>query len=179
VFTARYALSPYIKQIRSVFKGLITVHYKTFHHHHVNHHATFLTSNLYLGISLMVTVAIRALDLKYLVKILDWGGSRNRSRSRYIFFRLRLHLKSLPTPTPQPCFALFIPKYVRLNVKSATGYKLCVSFFWELIVCTSKEVKIIHERRNFQPTNTTREHYNKKNLINRSSGLRCTLRMLI
>jgi hypothetical protein len=35
----------------------------------------------------MVTVAIRALELEYLVKILDWG----RSRSRYIFFRLRLH----------------------------------------------------------------------------------------
>jgi hypothetical protein len=29
----------------------------------------------------MVTVAIRALELDYLVKILDWG----RSRSRYIF----------------------------------------------------------------------------------------------
>jgi hypothetical protein len=29
----------------------------------------------------MVTVAIRALDLEYLVKILDWG----QSRSRYIF----------------------------------------------------------------------------------------------
>jgi hypothetical protein len=26
VFTARYALSPYIKQIRFVFKGLITMH---------------------------------------------------------------------------------------------------------------------------------------------------------
>jgi hypothetical protein len=25
VFTARYALSPYIKQIRSVFKGLIMI----------------------------------------------------------------------------------------------------------------------------------------------------------
>jgi endonuclease/exonuclease/phosphatase family metal-dependent hydrolase len=44
----------------------------------------------------MVTVAIRALELEYLVNILDWG----RSRSRYIFtdsdstynsFRLRLH----------------------------------------------------------------------------------------
>jgi hypothetical protein len=29
----------------------------------------------------MVTVAIMALELEYLVKILDWG----RSRSRYIF----------------------------------------------------------------------------------------------
>jgi hypothetical protein len=29
----------------------------------------------------MVTVAIRALDLEYLVKILDWGPSRGR----YIF----------------------------------------------------------------------------------------------
>jgi hypothetical protein len=29
----------------------------------------------------MVTVGIRALELEYLVKILDWG----RSRSRYIF----------------------------------------------------------------------------------------------
>jgi hypothetical protein len=29
----------------------------------------------------MVTVAIKALDLEYLVKILDWG----RGRSRYIF----------------------------------------------------------------------------------------------
>jgi hypothetical protein len=37
----------------------------------VNHQATFLTCNLYLSISLMVTVAIRALDLEYLVKILD------------------------------------------------------------------------------------------------------------
>jgi hypothetical protein len=45
----------------------------------------------------MVTVAIRALQLEYLVKILDGG----RSRSRYIFtdsdstqnsFRLRLHI---------------------------------------------------------------------------------------
>jgi hypothetical protein len=31
--------------------------------------------------SLMVTVAIRALELEYLVKILDWG----QSRSQYIF----------------------------------------------------------------------------------------------
>jgi hypothetical protein len=46
----------------------------------------------------MVTVAIRALELEYLVKILDWG--RSRSRSRYTVtdsdstensFRLRLH----------------------------------------------------------------------------------------
>jgi hypothetical protein len=57
----------------------------------------------------MITVAIRALELEYLVKVLDWG----RSRSRYIYtdsdstqnsFRLRLHPKFLPTPTPQPCF---------------------------------------------------------------------------
>jgi hypothetical protein len=41
----------------------------------------FLTYNLYLSISLIVTVAIRALELEYLFKILDWG----RSRSRYIF----------------------------------------------------------------------------------------------
>jgi hypothetical protein len=39
----------------------------------------------------MVTVAIRALELEYLVKILDWG----RSRSRYHFF---------PTPTPPENF---------------------------------------------------------------------------
>jgi hypothetical protein len=54
----------------------------------------------------MVTIAIRALELEYLVKILDWR------RSRYILppptpptnsFRLRLHLIFLPTPTPQPC----------------------------------------------------------------------------
>jgi hypothetical protein len=46
VFTARYALSPCIKQIESfVLKGLST--------------------------SLMVTVAIKALKLEYLVKILD------------------------------------------------------------------------------------------------------------
>jgi hypothetical protein len=53
----------------------------------------------------MVTVAIRALELEYLAKVLDWGWSR----SRYILptptppknsFRLRLHLKFLPTPTP-------------------------------------------------------------------------------
>jgi hypothetical protein len=37
----------------------------------------------------MVTVAIRAMELEYLVKILDWG----RGRSRYIFSQLRLHLK--------------------------------------------------------------------------------------
>jgi hypothetical protein len=47
----------------------------------VNHQATFLTYNLYLSTSLMVIVAIRALGLEYLVKILDWG----RSRSRHIF----------------------------------------------------------------------------------------------
>jgi hypothetical protein len=29
MFTARYALSPYIKQIRFVFKGLITLHFLT------------------------------------------------------------------------------------------------------------------------------------------------------
>jgi hypothetical protein len=33
----------------------------------------------------MVTVAIRAVELEYLVKVLDWG------RSRYVFSRLRLH----------------------------------------------------------------------------------------
>jgi hypothetical protein len=42
-----------------------------FHHHCVNHQATVLTYNLYLSISLMVTVAIRALELEYRVKILD------------------------------------------------------------------------------------------------------------
>jgi hypothetical protein len=42
-----------------------------FHHHHVNHQVTFLTYNLYLSISLMVIVAIKALELEYLVKILD------------------------------------------------------------------------------------------------------------
>jgi hypothetical protein len=45
----------------------------------VNHQATFFTYNLYLNISLMVIVDIRALNLEYLVKIL------NLSRSRYIF----------------------------------------------------------------------------------------------
>jgi hypothetical protein len=34
-------------------------------------YATFLTYNLYLSINLMVAVAIRALELEYLVKILD------------------------------------------------------------------------------------------------------------
>jgi hypothetical protein len=62
----------------------------------VNHQATFLTYNLYLSISLRATVAVRALDLECLVKILDWGRIRNRC----IFSRLRLHLKFLPTPTP-------------------------------------------------------------------------------
>jgi hypothetical protein len=62
-----------------------------FHRHHVNHQASFFTYNLYLIVSLMVTVAIRALEFEYLVKILDWG----RSRSRYIFSRLRLHVKIL------------------------------------------------------------------------------------
>jgi hypothetical protein len=37
----------------------------------MNHQATFLTYKLYLSISVMVTVAVRALDLEYLVKILD------------------------------------------------------------------------------------------------------------
>jgi hypothetical protein len=37
----------------------------------------------------MVTVAIGALELEYLVKILDWS----RGPSRYIFSRIRLHLK--------------------------------------------------------------------------------------
>jgi hypothetical protein len=37
----------------------------------MNHQATFQTYNLYLSISLMVAVAIRALELEYLVKILD------------------------------------------------------------------------------------------------------------
>jgi hypothetical protein len=42
----------------------------------------------------MVTVAIMALELEYLVKILDWG----RGRSLYIFSRLRIrfHLKIPP-----------------------------------------------------------------------------------
>jgi hypothetical protein len=47
----------------------------------MNRQATFLTYNLYLSISLMVTVAIRALEMEYLVKILDW----RQSRSLYIF----------------------------------------------------------------------------------------------
>jgi hypothetical protein len=38
----------------------------------------------------MVTVAIRALGLEYLVKILDWG----RSRSWYFSFRLHLKIPS-------------------------------------------------------------------------------------
>jgi hypothetical protein len=46
----------------------------------MNHQATFLTCNLYLSISLMVTVAVRALELEHLVKILDGG----QSWSRYI-----------------------------------------------------------------------------------------------
>jgi hypothetical protein len=54
---------------------------KTFHHHHVNHQTTFLTYNLYLSISLMVIVDIRALNLEYLYKILNWS----LNRSRYIF----------------------------------------------------------------------------------------------
>jgi hypothetical protein len=37
-----------------------------FHHHYVNYQATFWTYNLYLSISLMVSVAIRALKLEYL-----------------------------------------------------------------------------------------------------------------
>jgi hypothetical protein len=63
----------------------------------MNHQANVYTYNVYLSISLMVTVAIRALELEYLVKILD------RGRSQYIFtdfdstqnsFRLRLRLHS-------------------------------------------------------------------------------------
>jgi hypothetical protein len=50
---------------------LILVNLNTFHHHHVNHQVTFLTYNLYLSISLMVIVDIRALNLEYLVKILN------------------------------------------------------------------------------------------------------------
>jgi hypothetical protein len=42
-----------------------------FHNHHVNYRATVQTYNLYLSISLMVTVAMRALELEYLVTILD------------------------------------------------------------------------------------------------------------
>jgi hypothetical protein len=41
-----------------------------FHHHHVNYQATFYAYNLYFSVSLMVTVAIRALELEYLDKIL-------------------------------------------------------------------------------------------------------------
>jgi hypothetical protein len=45
----------------------------------------------------MVTVAIRALDLDYLDKILDWG----RSRSRYIFTDSD-STTPIATPTPHP-----------------------------------------------------------------------------
>jgi hypothetical protein len=44
----------------------------------VNHQATFLTYNLYLSISILVTVALMARELEYLVKILDGGRSRSR-----------------------------------------------------------------------------------------------------
>jgi hypothetical protein len=37
----------------------------------LNHQATFLTYNLYLSVSLMVTAATRPLELEYLVKILE------------------------------------------------------------------------------------------------------------
>jgi hypothetical protein len=47
----------------------------------MNHQATFLTYNLYLSTRVMVIVAISALGLEYLVKILDWGWSW----SQYIF----------------------------------------------------------------------------------------------
>jgi hypothetical protein len=64
----------------------------------VNHQATVYTYNLYLSISLMVTVAIRALVLEYLVKILDCGQSRapqTRKMSRNT--GVRVHNKSLQT----------------------------------------------------------------------------------
>jgi hypothetical protein len=46
----------------------------------------------------MVTVAIRALELEYLVKILDWG----RSWSRYIFTDSDCTQKFLPIATSTP-----------------------------------------------------------------------------
>jgi hypothetical protein len=46
----------------------------------------------------MVTVAIRALELEYLVKILDWG----RSRSRYIFADSNYTLNSFRLRPPSP-----------------------------------------------------------------------------
>jgi hypothetical protein len=52
----------------------------------------------------MVTVAVRALELEYLVKILDWG----RSPSWYIFSRLRLHLKIPSDSTALGITALYI-----------------------------------------------------------------------
>jgi hypothetical protein len=41
--------------------------YKTFHRHYVNHQATFLTYNLYLSISLMVTVA--SIYLRFYIEV--------------------------------------------------------------------------------------------------------------
>jgi hypothetical protein len=46
----------------------------------------------------MVTVAVGALELEYLVEILY----RGRGRESVHFYRLRLHPKFLPTPTPTP-----------------------------------------------------------------------------
>jgi hypothetical protein len=78
----------------------------------------------------MVTVAIKALELEYLVKILDWG----RSRSRYIFS---------PTPTPpKNSFRLQLrsPDYQGNQIRqkrwdSYAGEKKCITCFggetWE------------------------------------------------
>jgi hypothetical protein len=48
----------------------------------------------------MVTVAIRALELEYLVKILDWG----QSRSRYIF------LTPIPPKIPSDSDSTAVPR---------------------------------------------------------------------
>jgi hypothetical protein len=57
----------------------------------------------------MVTVAIRALELEYLDKILDWGWSQ----SRHILPTPTLPKipsdsnSTTPTPTPQPCLQMW------------------------------------------------------------------------
>jgi hypothetical protein len=50
VFTARYALSPYIKQIRFVFKGLIITHLRNKCHQRDCVHVSTETYEGYLGI---------------------------------------------------------------------------------------------------------------------------------
>jgi hypothetical protein len=69
----------------------------------------------------MVTVAVRALGLECLVKVLDSG----RSRSQYIFtdsdctqnsFRLRVHSPAETTPE----------RLVRIPNSNVASYRLCV-----------------------------------------------------